>query len=74
LEVSAHGDTWAGVGDALDAPEGVLHARAQGEDVTFFVNGVPAPGPMLSVSPCACSVVRARVGKGWSSGVRVNCK
>jgi hypothetical protein len=73
LEASADGERWVGVGESVSAPEGVLFVRAAGDDVTYFVNGVPQPGPRLSVSPCACTVVRARVGKGWSSAVRVNC-
>lgn len=74
LEVSADGRAWSALGDAVSARDGVLHARARGDDVTYFVNGVPSSGPTLQVSPCACSIVRARVGKGWSSGIRVNCR
>ena len=83
LEVRPAGGAWAGVGDALTipSPEGTttFEGRATGDDVTFLVNGAIAARATsggiatFPVPSGRCSIVRAIVGRSWSSGIYVNC-
>jgi hypothetical protein len=66
-------------------PGGSIHdvdrvwARAQGEDVEIFANGVAfrpsAPGEPVAVplERGRCAVIRARVGKGYAAPIYANC-
>ncbi|MBS2013630.1 MAG: hypothetical protein JST00_12120 [Deltaproteobacteria bacterium] len=81
------GAPWAHVGDDVpgdarpkdDPAADVIEARATGGDVTLFVNGELAgtaeSGDTMSVRlpHGRCAVVRAVVGRSWSSGIYVGC-
>lgn len=82
LEVRPAGGAWQGVGDAIHVrPEGAatFEGRATGDDVTFVVDGAivarASSGGVASfpVPTDRCSVIRAMVGRSWSSGIYVNC-
>ncbi len=79
LELRNDGGAWLGVGDAITATSSSFEARASGDDVTFIVNGAHvATGKdgeivKLTVPTDRCSIVRAIVGRSWSSGIYVNC-
>ncbi len=83
LEVRTLGGAWLGVGDAITTAGGeavaTFEGRASGDDVTFIVNGsIVASGAAdqvvsLPVPGDRCSVIRAIVGRSWSSGIYVNC-
>ena len=79
LELRSEGGAWLGVGDAITTTSATFEARASGSDVTFVVNGAPvataADGAItkLQVPTDRCSIVRAIVGRSWSSGIYVNC-
>jgi len=88
LEIRAKGSPdWAIVGDSLEAdarpktdPDAdVIEARAAGGDVTLLVNGeivahAESGATMTTKLPRGrCAVVRAIVGRSWSSGVYVGC-
>lgn len=67
----------AHVGDAIEGAD-VLEVAAQAEDVEIFLDGASVASPegerFATVKvPTRCSVLRARVGKGWSSPIYVNC-
>ncbi|MBX3192194.1 MAG: hypothetical protein KF819_34715 [Labilithrix sp.] len=70
---------WMGVGDEVDPNGGAIEARATGGDVTFVLNGSVAARAgsgeivTLRVPEGRCSVLRAIVGRSWSSGVYVGC-
>ena len=82
LEVRTAGGAWRGVGDAITThaygDTAMFEGRASG-DVTFVVNGAivgkGSSGDLVSFSVPTdrCSVVRAIVGRSWSSGIYVNC-
>lgn len=78
FEVRAPGGAWQSVGGALPVSEWV-EARAPGGDVEVLVNGTSvktaAPGEIVRVPlpRGGCSVVRARVGEGFSAPVYVGC-
>ena len=83
LEVRPARGVWAGVGDAITTPSGdpttTFEGRATGDDVTFLVNGAivarVTSGTVATfpVPNGRCSIVRAIVGRSWSSGIYVNC-
>jgi hypothetical protein len=83
LEVRPAGGAWMGVGDALTTeargPAATFEGRASGDDAAFVVNGTivatARSGDVASfpVPTDRCSVVRAIVGRSWSSGIYVNC-
>ena len=83
LEVRAPGAAWLGIGESITTqspePTVALEARASGGDVSLLVNGVLAAtassGSVATVRVPSgrCSVVRAIVGRSWSSGIYVNC-
>jgi hypothetical protein len=72
-----------GVGDAittpLHGPTATFEGRASGDDVAFIVNGAvvatanSAGVASFPVPTDRCSVIRAIVGRSWSSGIYVNC-
>lgn len=77
---------WLGLGDAIEAagatgaaaPPTTIEARATGEDVELYLDGAtvgtPASGePVRFAVPPRCSVLRARVGEGFSAPIYVNC-
>jgi hypothetical protein len=70
---------WLAVGDAITTTSSTFEARASGDDVTFVVNGAPVARAgdgqitKLDVPTDRCSIVRAIVGRSWSSGIYVNC-
>jgi hypothetical protein len=73
-------ETLAGVGDAIrtgDAGKSTrFEARAGGAEAQVFVNGVlVATGKhaAFTIDTERCAVVRAVVGRSWSSGIYVNC-
>jgi hypothetical protein len=80
----AGGDrAWLGVGDAITTAgsDGAIpfEGRATGDDAAFVVDGVivatAASGQTATFTVPAgrCAVVRAIVGRSWSSGIYVNC-
>ena len=83
LEVRAPGAAWLGIGESITTqspePTVALEARASGGDVSLLVNGVLAATASsgrvatVRVPSGRCSVVRAIVGRSWSSGIYVNC-
>lgn len=83
LEVRPQGGAWLGVGDSLTTPShepaATFEGRASGGDATFLVNGAivgnASRGSVVSftVPTDRCSIVRAIVGRSWSSGIYVNC-
>jgi hypothetical protein len=79
LELRSDGGAWLGVGDAITTSSATFEARASGDDVTFVVNGAPVASAgdgeitKLQVPTDRCSIVRAIVGRSWSSGIYVNC-
>jgi len=83
LEVRPQGGAWLGVGDSLTTsshePAATFEGRAGGGDATFLVNGAfvgnASRGSVVSfpVPTDRCSIVRAIVGRSWSSGIYVNC-
>jgi len=77
---------WLGVGDAITTGESgssggtvPFEARATGDDAAFVVNGTivatAESGKTASflVPTDRCAVIRAVVGRSWSSGIYVNC-
>jgi hypothetical protein len=72
---------WLGVGDSLHTVGAgrSIEARASGGDVTFVVNGAvvatarSGESATLPIPTDRCTIVRAIVGRSWSSGVYVNC-
>jgi hypothetical protein len=79
LELRNDGGAWLGVGDAITTTSSTFEARASGDEVTFVVNGAPVATAgdgaitKLPVPIDRCSIVRAIVGRSWSSGIYVNC-
>jgi hypothetical protein len=83
LEVRTQGGAWLGVGDDIttstDEPFATFEGRASGDEVSFVVNGTimasAAADEVASfrVPTDRCSIVRAIVGRSWSSGIYVNC-
>jgi len=79
LEVRPRGGAWLGVGDSITTPTATFEGRASGDDVTFLVNGAivatARSGEVVSfpVPAGRCSIVRAIVGRSWSSGIYANC-
>ncbi len=79
FEVRAPGGAWRGVGASLGAVP-ALEARAAAGDVEVLVNGQPAATGSASeildvpLSKQGCSVVRARVGDGFSAPIYVGCR
>lgn len=71
------GAPWVGLGGAVrgDAAE----VRARGGDAQILVDGVPAARPLgggatrVRLDPGRCSVIRARVGDGYSAPIYANC-
>ena len=67
------------MGDSVRTPAPILEARASGGDATYVVNGaivatVPAGTvTQLPLPAGRCAIVRAMVGRSWSSGIYVNC-
>jgi predicted metal-dependent phosphoesterase TrpH len=80
LEVRAGEGPWAALGSAVRG--GTVEARVGGDstDIEILVNGTtvaqPAAGETVKVQVPAdkCSVIRARVGEGYSGGVYANCE
>jgi hypothetical protein len=71
------GGTLARVGDAVSGSE--LAVSATGDDIEIFLDGDPVATPKSDQPakikvPERCAVLRARVGKGWSSPIYANCK
>jgi hypothetical protein len=85
LEVRlAGGDrAWLGVGDAINTGESggmvPFEGRATGDDTSFVVNGTIVASAesgktaTFLVPTGQCAVVRAIVGRSWSSGIYINC-
>ncbi|MGZ3478282.1 MAG: CehA/McbA family metallohydrolase [Polyangiales bacterium] len=71
------GGAIAHVGDAIQDAE-TLEVAAQADDVEVFLDGASVAtitGERFAKVkvPSRCAVLRARVGKGWSSPIYVNC-
>lgn len=68
---------WVGVGGAVGGDR--VEARARGAAVEIIVNGVDVARPPSGVAariplpPGRCSVIRAKVGEGYSAPVYANC-
>lgn len=79
LELRNDGGAWLAVGDSITTTSSTFEARASGDDATYVVNGVPVATAgdgeiaRLTVPVDRCSIVRAIVGRSWSSGIYVNC-
>jgi hypothetical protein len=83
LEVRTAGGAWLGVGDdittATAEPFTTFEGRAAGDDVSFVVNGTIVASAAsdevatFRVPSDRCSIIRAIVGRSWSSGIYVNC-
>jgi hypothetical protein len=81
LQVRSREGTWLGVGDVITTTTGAdtLEVRASGGDVTYVVNGgsvaTARSDQVVSIPIPAgrCAMVRAIVGRSWSSAVYVNC-
>jgi hypothetical protein len=78
LEARPDGGAWAAVGASLRGVRAV-EARAHGEDIEIFLDGRPVEAPpsdvavRIPVDERRCSVLRARVGEGYSAPIYVNC-
>jgi hypothetical protein len=78
FEARAAGGPWQPVGAAFEGVREV-EVRAHGEDIEVFRAGraVATPGDgeavRMRVEPGACTLLRARVGAGFSAPVHVNC-
>lgn len=68
--IRVDGGPWAIVGDARSGRR--VEVRAPG-GAEVLVNGRPVEGTAFDVDPAACSIVRARVGLGYSAPFYVNC-
>lgn len=85
LEVRPHGGdlAWLGVGDALTTTEKEgsipFEGRANGGDAMFVVDGAIVASAhagevaTFQVPVDRCAIVRAIVGRSWSSGIYLNC-
>src|SRR5207244_906085 len=77
LEVRPSGGAWSGLGASVQGA--ALEARAQGDDIAILVDGKTVREPdsgevvRLGVDPGKCSVIRARVGEGYSAPIYANC-
>jgi len=79
LEVRAGEGPWTALGSAVRGS--VVEARVGGDsqDIELFVNGAAVAQPSagetvkIQVPVDRCSVIRARVGEGYSGGVYANC-
>ncbi len=73
----APGEAWVSVGGSIRGA--TLEGRAEGEDVDILVNGAVTRAPLageivrLDLDPGKCSVIRARVGEGYSAPIYANC-
>lgn len=78
FEVREGNGAWQSVGGSLPGASSI-EARAQGGDVEILVNGAHAaqagPGEIVRVALAkpGCSVLRARVGEGFSAPIYVGC-
>lgn len=77
FELRPAGGAWAGVGSAVAGAR--FEARARGEEIEILVDGAPVRSPRageaveIRVDPARCSVIRARVGEGYSAPIYANC-
>ncbi|MEO7328141.1 MAG: hypothetical protein ABI193_06165 [Minicystis sp.] len=73
----APNEAWIGVGGSIHGA--AFEARAEGEDIEILVDGTPTRAPLageltrIEVDPARCSVIRARVGEGYSAPIYANC-
>lgn len=88
MRLRGSGAPWSHVGDEApadarpkaDRDADVIEARATGDDVTLIVNGeiagsAPSGETMTARLPHGrCAIVRAIVGRSWSSGIYVGCR
>lgn len=78
FEARADGGPWVTVGGSLAGTRS-LEVRAHGEDIELIVNGavseaLPKTGSArIEVDPSRCSVLRVRVGAGFSAPIYANC-
>jgi hypothetical protein len=78
FEARAPGGSWVGVGGALRS-DGVVEVRARGNFIVIARDGAPVAMPAsgaitrVDVPARACSILRARVGEGFSAPLYVNC-
>ncbi len=71
------GGLTAHIGDALEAAA-TVEVGATGDDIEIFLDGetVAKPGSDAFATikvPDRCAILRARVGRGWSSPIYANC-
>jgi hypothetical protein len=72
--------SWHPIGASIQGAS-LIEARARGEAIEILINGevrarledTSSPPARLRLDPAKCSVVRARVGKGFSAPIYVNC-
>lgn len=79
LEARSGDGAWRAVGSALAAVGPAVDVRAEGEDIDILVNGEERAHlgrggeARVDVDPSRCSVLRARVGAGYSAPIYVGC-
>ncbi len=77
FEARSPGGAWTTIGGAVRGE--AVEVRAAGDDIEVFVDGVrlqkPASGvaTRLAIDATKCSVLRARVGEGYSAPIYANC-
>jgi hypothetical protein len=75
---SAGTDEWTPIGGVIEK-SGAIEVRAHGESIDIIVNGKVVASPAsdtvarVDLSGDPCSVVRARVGSGYSGPIYVHC-
>jgi len=75
---SAGTDEWTPIGGVIEK-SGAIEVRAHGESIDIIVNGKVVASPAsdtvarVDLSGDQCSVVRARVGSGYSGPIYVHC-
>jgi hypothetical protein len=77
FEARSPGGAWVTVGGAVRGE--AVEVRAAGDDIDVVVDGVSAQKPAsgvaarITLDPKRCSVLRARVGEGYSAPIYANC-
>jgi len=78
FEARAAGSGWKPPGSTFSGAT-MVEAHARGEEVRFIVNGAeitpesPRESVFVPVTPGKCTVIRAKVGEGYSGPIYVNC-
>lgn len=79
FEARSRDDAWRSVGSSLPAAGPAMDVRVEGEDIDILVNGEQRAHlgrggeARVDVDPSRCSVLRVRVGAGYSAPIYVGC-